>query len=214
MKKAKIVILEGTWWSSHEVPQVLPYFDALANTNKQIDLSHRTFRNVEDIEYYVGQIKRNAGVFLYIACHGKELSLKPAGNSPAIELTEIASALENAKPGAIEFIHFACCEMINPDARRETHQKVLDASGARWVSGYTVEVDWIQSMFLELALVTELFVGQKVSNDGRVTQLKRRASRFYDDYEQLARRLGFSALTRLSKSDVMFPERLHSLANL
>jgi hypothetical protein len=53
MSKAQVVVLEGTWWSNQEVPLLLPYFHALSISHRDIDLSHRTIRSVEDIGYYV-----------------------------------------------------------------------------------------------------------------------------------------------------------------
>ncbi|MHB1423243.1 MAG: hypothetical protein ACYC3I_08625 [Gemmataceae bacterium] len=145
---------------------------------------------------------------LYFASHGEGLHLKPAGERAKINQSELLDALGKAKEGAVSFVHFGCCEMIDPNARRETHQKILDASGARWSSGYTTSVNWLQSMFLDLALVTEVFVPQCASEDGRVTRLKKRASDFVRSYEQLARELGFSALSKVTGGAVLFPERL------
>ncbi|WP_171473945.1 hypothetical protein [Frigoriglobus tundricola] len=208
MSKAPVVVLEGTWWSNHEVPLVLPYFHALSISHREIDLCHRTIRSVEDIAYYVARVSKNSGAMLYFACHGEELHLKPAGERDKINHEDLLGALGKAKEGAVSFIHFGCCEMIAPNARRETHQKILDVSGAKWSSGYTKAVDWLQSMFLDLALVTEVFVPQCASTDGRVTQLKRRATDFVASYEQLARELGFSALSKVTGGPALFPERL------
>lgn len=210
MSKARVVILEGTWWSNHEVPLVLPYFHALSISHREIDVSHRTIRCVEDIAYYVGRISKNARCLLYFACHGERLQLKPAGERAKISQERLLEALGKAKPGAVSFVHFGCCEMIDAKARRETHQKILDATSARWSSGYTASVDWLQSTFLDLALVTEVFVPQSASKDGRVTRLKRRAGDFVKSYEQLARELGFSALSKVSSGTKLFPERLRT----
>jgi hypothetical protein len=56
--------------------------------------------------------------------------------------------LSEAKEGAVSFVHFGCCEMIAPNARRETHQKVLDASRTKWSSGYTKVVNRLQSSMI------------------------------------------------------------------
>lgn len=210
MSKARVVVLEGTWWSNHEVPLVLPYFHALSISHREIDLCHRTIRTAEDIAYYVGRISKNSGVLLYFACHGEGLHLKPAGERDKITQAELLDALGKAKEGAVSFVHFGCCEMIAPNARRETHQGILDASGAKWSSGYTKDVDWLQSTFLDLALVTEVFVPQCASTDGRVTQLKKRATDFVRSYSQLARELGFSALSKVAGGPKLFPARLCS----
>ncbi|MBE7515127.1 MAG: hypothetical protein HS105_00735 [Chloracidobacterium sp.] len=210
MKKARIVILEGTWWNTHEVPLVLPYFHALEISHREIDISHRTFRNADDVSYYVSRIPKNSGVFLYFACHGVDSELKPAGERSRISWEALQEVLSSAKDGAISFIHFGCCEMVRSGARRETLEPLLDISGAKWVSGYTNEIGWLESMLLDLALVSQVFVPFSWASDGRTAQLKRRATKFVENYEHLARQLGFSALCRLTNKDLLIPSRLHS----
>jgi hypothetical protein len=209
MSKAPVIILEGIWWSNHEVPLVLPYFNALATSHREIDLSHRTIRSAEDIAYYVSRISKNAGAMLYFACHGDKLSLVPADGRSPISQTVLLNALGQTKEGAISFIHFGCCEMVAPNDRRKTHQVILDACGATWASGYTKSIDWLQSMFLDLALVSEVFVPDHTTSDGRKVKLKTQADNFIKMYEQLARELGFSALSKVSAGILLFPERLH-----
>lgn len=206
MSKAPIIILEGTWWKNNEVPQVLPYFNALANSEGGIDLSYRTIRSSDDIGYYVSKIPKNAGAMLYFACHGEDLHLKPAGGRAKIPHSELLAALGKAKAGAVSFVHFSCCEMIDPKDERDTHQKILDATRAKWSSGYTKDVDWLQSMLLELALVNEIFSPQHNVVDGGKAKINTRAKAFLETYEQLARKLGFSALSKVTGGAKLFPE--------
>ena len=149
-KRAPVCILEGTWWSNHEVPLILPYFHALATSHREIDLSHRTIRGADDIAYYVSKISRNAGAFLYFACHGKRQLLRPSDHRSSVSREGLLEALSQAKAGAIAFVHFGCCEMVESSARRQTHEKISQAAGVRWVSGYTIPVDWLQSTLLDL----------------------------------------------------------------
>ena len=208
MSKAPIVILEGQWWRGHEVPLVLPYFHALSISHRNIDVSHKTIRSVEDIAYYVSKISKNSGSMLYFACHGEDLHLEPAGQHAKIPQEKLLQALGEAKEGAISFVHFGCCEMVDPKARRKSHQAVLDASGAKWASGYTKSVDWLQSTFLDLALVSELFAMQHAQEDGRVARLKSKAGAFVNTYSSLSRSLGFSALSSVTGGTKLFPGRL------
>lgn len=209
MRNAPIFILEGSWWSNHEVPLVLPYFNALATSHREIDLSHRTIRCAEDIAHYVSRIPKNAGAMLYFACHGSQQNLIPADMQSKISQNDLCSALGKAKDGAVSFVHFGCCEMVAAGDRRNSHQNILNASGAKWASGYTKSIDWLQSMFLDLALVSEVFVPNHKIPDGRVKPLKKQADSFIRIYDQLARELGFSALSTVSNRNVLFPERLH-----
>lgn len=206
MSKAPIVVLEGLWWSKHEVPLVLPYFQALATSHRNIDLAHRTFRTAEDIDHYVKHIPKNAGAFLYFACHGRNSHLNPDSRT-YISSETVVKSLQSAKDGAISFVHFGCCEMVDSQDRRGSHKRIMDACGARWASGYTKEVDWLPSMFIELALVSEVFVPQR-QYDGRSFKLKTEAKGFIALYEQAARQLGFSALTKVSGGEMLLPERL------
>jgi hypothetical protein len=210
MSKARVVVLEGTWWSNHEVPLVLPYFNALSISHREIDLSHRTIRSAEDIAYYVSKISKNSKAMLYFACHGEEMQLKPSGENSKISQQELIEALTNAKEGAISFVHFGCCEMVEPRSRRASFEKIMEVTGAKWVSGYTEEVDWLTSTLLDLALVKEVFVPYYVASDGRAASLKRKAKNFVSAYEQLARALGFSALSKVTGGTKLFPNRLHT----
>jgi len=146
---------------------------------------------------------------LYFACHGTELNLVPADGRSPIKYDVLLKALEKAKEGAVSFVHFGCCEMVQAKDRRQSHQKILDSCGAKWASGYTKSVDWLQSAFLDLALVSEVFVPDHKASDGRKAPLKKQAGNFVKMYEQLARELGFSALSTVSSGSLLFPERLH-----
>jgi hypothetical protein len=211
MKKIlPLYILEGTWWSNRETPQILPYFQALENSGNRIELSHRTFRNIDDLIYWMRKIPRNEGAFLYIACHGEGLSLVPTSRNEKVGNEEVVKALEMIKPGAVSFLHFGCCEMVDPFRRRDCLNSYLTASNARWVSGYVAEVDWLPSTLLDLALIAELAV--PYHRDSRIIdpRLSVRTSYFIRNYEQLVRSLRFSAAYRNKKGETtLYPARLH-----
>lgn len=207
-KKARILILEGTWWKAHEVPQMLPYFQALAVTHQDwIEISHRTFRSKEDIAYYVSQIPKGDGVMLYFACHGNNGVLEPT-DTVSIPSDDVAQALKNAKAGAIDFVHFGSCEMVQHGRRRDSHAEIMSACGATWVSGYTKSVDWLPSTFLDLMLATSIFAPQYGEKDGRSKRINHNANTFFDMYDQTARQLGFSALSVDSSGERLYPAAL------
>lgn len=208
---APCYILEGTWWRNRETPQVLPYFQALEATEGRISLSHRTIRSGEDIAYWLGCIPRNAGALVYIACHGSELALLPAGARHPVDRPELLEALSAAKEGAVGFLHFGCCEILDRSSRRSSLEELARWSGARWVSGYDAEIDWMRSVLFDLALVVELYVPYYVDSRNSSPKLTWRARRFLRDYEQLARYLRFSGLYRNRSGHItLFPNRLRS----
>jgi hypothetical protein len=206
---APCYILEGTWWSNQETPQVLPYFQALQASQSRITLSHRTIRSADDISYWIGKIPAGKQAIVYIACHGQDLELCPADGRSPVRRPDLLEALKYAKKGAIGFLHFSCCEMVDPDNRRKSLDELAQASGARWVSGYGVGVDWLRSALFDLALVAELFVPYYYDSKKKNPKLAMRTRSFLSDYEQLARSLSFSGLYRnRSKGGNLFPQRM------
>lgn len=207
-KKARVIILEGAWENEHEIPQILPYFQALVVTHPDdIEISHRTFRSADDIAFYASQIGKNEGVLFYFACHGNAGKLNPSQNVN-ISLDDVAKALEKAKEGAIAFVHFGSCEMVVPGRRRESHLSIMNACGAKWVSGYTKSVDWLPSTFLDLMLVTSIFAPQHGEIDGRAARINPNAAKFFEMYDQTARHLGFSALSVIAGGEKLYPAAL------
>ena len=191
-KRAPVCILEGTWWSNHEVPLILPYFHALATSHREIDLSHRTIRGADDIAYYVSKISRNAGAFLYFACHGKRQLLRPSDHRSSVSERACSRRCRRPKPARLPLCTSVAARWLNPrlDARLTKRSR---RPPVRWVSGYTIPVDWLQSTLLDLALVSEVFVPDHQAKPKHQRKLKPRAEQFIKNYEQLARELGFSA---------------------
>jgi hypothetical protein len=158
----------------------------------------------------VKKIPKNSRSFLYFACHGDELELLPGGKRSRVCRSDLLEVLSEAKPGAIAFLHFGCCEMVDPLHRSQSLRDLADASGAYWVSGYTNTIDWLRSMFLDLALVAEVYMAFAKAGNRRGPKVRNRAQCFIRDYEQLARTLGFSGLSRgVVGKDALFPQRLH-----
>jgi len=210
--KAPIYIFEGTWWSSSEAPLILPYFQALSGSHGGMRLCHRTIRSIDDVQHYVKSLRTGEQAFLYFACHGEDGDLLPSGIRSRIPRSALLEVLTAAKRDSIGFLHFGGCEIIGRGERRKSLEELLQASGSRWVSGYTQDVDWLRSTMLDLALVAEFYVQFHGSKGRCGPRLKAPARQFVSDYEQLARSLGFSGLSRDSNGGKhqMFPPRLRN----
>jgi hypothetical protein len=210
-RRAPCYIFEGTWWSNREVPQVLPYLQALHASDGRLDLSHRTFRSAADLKYWFRKISKGERAFVYVACHGNDGDLYPADGRSPLGWEQLLDALGASKPDAVEFLHFGSCGVVDGRDRRGSLRALGEASGARWVSGYVNDIDWLPSMLLDLALVGELFVPFYRETRARRPRLKARAHWFLRTYEQLARELGFSGLARnLAGVDALIPGRLRA----
>ncbi|HLE18338.1 MAG TPA: hypothetical protein VI728_08645 [Syntrophales bacterium] len=207
--KPSCYLLEGTWWNHKEIPLILQYLQALNYSHGPIDLSHKTIRSNEDVEYWIRKIPKWSQSFLYIACHGSGGNLYPSDGKCLITRDDIINALSKAKDGAISFIHFGCCEMVVGD-RRKSLLDIAQACGARWVSGYSKTAGWLESTFLELALIAELYL--PFFNDGKKQnpKLKSRADNFHRKYEQLARELNFSGICQnMAGASGLIPKKLY-----
>jgi hypothetical protein len=185
-------ILEGTWWNYREVPQVLPYFQALAMTHPHLRVSHRSIRTASDIEFWVKKIRKGERAFLYFACHGYKLDLYPIGERHPIRNAELLEALGAAKPYSIDYIHFGCCQMIRRMRKDESLTSYLNATGAIWASGYSKMVDWFQGTLLDLALISELAIPMHLDSKDRYVKPSYRGKRFTTDYNLQSKRLGFA----------------------
>lgn len=202
-------IFEGVWWRAREVPLVLPFLQALQGSDGGLSLSHKTFRSADDLRYWFRRIPKNERAFIYIACHADRGDLQPVDGRSRIRWDELLDALRMAKENAIEFLHFGGCEIVEEGNRRGTLKALADASGARWVSGYTREVHWLPAMLLDLAVVGELFLDFHHGAGVRRPILYRRAQTFLRTYEQFARGLGFSGLVNTGARGRLVPARMH-----
>lgn len=210
-RAAPCYIFEGLWWQTREVPQVLPFLQALAAFDGGLSLSHRTFRTGDDLRYWFSRIPKGDRSLVYIACHGRDGNLEPVDGRSKVGWEELIGALRAAKPGAIEFLHFGACEIVEEGNRRHSLEALAKASGARWVSGYTKSMDWLSSMLLDVAVVADLYLPFYHDTYSRRPQLQKRAQWFLQTYEQIARDLGFSGLARrLTGINGLVPERLRT----
>lgn len=210
--KGKCVILEGSWWRTHEAPQVLPYMQALAASNGGFDIGHHTLRCADDVKFWIKKIPKDARALVYFACHGEGQDLLPVGERSRVTRAELIDALACAKRGAVSFLHFGCCEIVDRKRRRKSLSELAQACDAYWVSGYTESVDWLRSTMLDIALVAEMYVGFARAGLRKGPKLQGQAKRFLADYNELARRLGFSGLSYLGqgRNYRLFPARLRS----
>ena len=207
---ASVYVLEGAWDKPVEAPQLLPYFSAYEQSHREVRVFHRTIRTHSDISYYLSKIPQRSRSFVYVACHGQVGLLDPSDKENQMPVAVIKEALKSAKEESVSFLHFGCCEFVQPaeGPRRQFLASLADSvDGGRWVSGYTKEVDWLPSTLLDLALISEVYVPWR-KKPTHVAAAKKRAEKFVKRYEQLARVLGFSALSRIDTTDTLFPARL------
>jgi hypothetical protein len=209
-KKATILILEGAWWSKNEPPMVLPYFQAYEQSHADVKINHRTFKNADDIAYYIKALPKNSQTLVYFACHGETSALLPSDGRQKIDLNKLCEILKDVCiDDKVAFLHFGSCSFIDSNSRRKNLEFLMNASNARWVSGYTKNIGWLESTFLDLVFVSEVFRPFFKSKDQRNNPITKLGDGFVNRYEQLARALGFTALAQPKTLPTeLFPARL------
>jgi hypothetical protein len=212
-----ILILEGSWWQKTEAPKMLPFFQALASTQSGIRLSHKSFRSAADIGYWLSGLRKGGEAFVCITSHGEAGELAPvSGDDARITVDDLEKVLPMGK-GAIGFLHFSSCLMFAGANRRAIHERLAEASGARFVSGYSRSVPWMKSTLFDLTLIDELFIDhhkqlKRAKRSGKLLaspKLKSRTARFFKANDSLIRHLCFSAYSKNMAGDsTLYPERL------
>ena len=208
--RGSVYVLEGSWDKPFEAPQVLPYLHAYEQSHREVQVFHRTIRTQADVAYYISRIPKNSRAFVYVACHGQVGLLDPSDEENRMPVAAVRKALNAAKEKSVAFLHFGCCEFVQPaeGSRRRFLTDIANSlNGSLWVSGYTREVDWLSSTLLDLALISEVYVPWR-KKPTYVVDARSRAAHFIRSYEQLARSLGFSALSRVGSAETLFPSRL------
>ncbi len=155
-----------------------PAFDLLAG-QEYVQVVHRDVGTTTELEYYAKKMtERRYDRFemVYLAFHGEPGRLWVG--EEGISLDRLAELLGDACRGRV--VHFGSCSTmrLSPDRLAEFKAR----TGAVAVSGYTKDIDWLESCAFELMLI------------GALTHYKTRAAAFkYVErtLPQLAEQLGW-----------------------
>ncbi len=93
-----IYVFEGSWSRRNEAPQVLPYLQAYEQTYRDVRIHHRTFRNSDDLGYYLSEIAARDRAFVYVACHAQNDYLNPSDEAGRIGYDTLVDLLH--EPGS------------------------------------------------------------------------------------------------------------------
>ena len=175
-----IFALEGEWVSNMRRKDSIE--PALKLLEQVCDIKH-VFRKVATIHDFRHYLKRTTNASLskdsiiYLAFHGKP-GLIQLGDSTEITVDEIAE--EFPALFADKIVHFGSCSTLRMN--EEELKEFKKISGARLVSGYTKDIDFIDSTILDVAYFNQLQYLERVGVIGK---------RMYKLYPGLCERLGF-----------------------
>ncbi|MBS9525940.1 hypothetical protein KI659_18105 [Litoribacter alkaliphilus] len=190
-----IFSLEGEWEGTLKSKNTIePTLEFLQHAYK-IKFIHRRVALKEDLIYYLDQAvkaKYSNYNLIHLAFHGSSKEIWMADNKSSVGLEELAERYEGRFKGRT--VHFGSCKTLK--ASPAELEYFLKMTEAELVSGYTVDVDFIDSAIFEIAYFTWM---QEYKQKWRVPiKLK-------DEYPLLFERLGFVALSKKS-SDIIMTE--------
>lgn len=148
-----VLALEGDWTDHMDENSTTRPLLQLLQEAEYVDVIHRDVATVAELEHYASKWthkRYDSYRLVYLAFHGTpgalQLSERP------IDLEELARRLGKTCGGRI--VHFASCSVISVSEQDLAAFK--KQTGARTVSGYGTDVDWLESCAFELLLISVL----------------------------------------------------------
>ena len=193
MKKAKrIYCIEGhhDWGNQWIEPSVEPMLQLLVSTGYWEDYIYRKCITVDECRFYLEEewSKRcDAGSILYFSSHGGPgeiwLSGAPGDSWCEVLTLDTISAWETDCSNCL--IHFGCCSVF-AEQGEEKVKELIQATQASYVSGYKIDVNWLDAEAPPALALEMLFFGSisELNIDlshGRYTQKMRKLATDLDE---------------------------------
>lgn len=171
-----IFVLEAEWSKNNQdkksVSQLLGFLSDVLN----VDYFHRRIATKKELFYHLKKSLDDNYEIVYLSFHGWEGRISSEGFEIEIEdLYKYKSKLKD------KIIHFGSCRTLRLD--EDKLQEIKANLEAKYISGYTKDVDWIDSALLEIAYFNYWQYYKKRGADLNKTLQK--------NYEVLYNRLGF-----------------------
>lgn len=181
----KIWLMEGQWSDrADDHSSVRPALTVLEDL-RLAKVARRHVNREDDLVDELRQwgLKRNDSYGVgYLALHGSPSSVYV--RSERITLQHLARRLSEIDVDLHgRVLHLGSCAVLRSTAGA---QELLDATGLSLITGYTRDVEWVESMALDLLLMNAL---------GRYTRHGDAVRRVRTKYDTLAKHLGFTVVT-------------------
>ena len=152
-----IFCLEGHWWGVKGRSTVEPVLRLLETlSGYRVSYRHYDVGTREELDFYLN--KWHGASFkdfpiLYLSFHGEKGNLFVGeGRDTRLSLEDLAERLEGSCEGRV--VHLGTCSTVGVHGRDLT--KFLTRTRARAVSGFTKDVDWLQSAAFEMLMLGRL----------------------------------------------------------
>lgn len=182
MEKPGIWVAEGYWSSSVTDGRTVRPMMAMLEANDVAFSVHRQINDIQDLVNSltdVGKREHAQYSIVYIACHGSSGAV--AYGEESISLAELADALPDGILDS-KLVHFGSCSVLDDEESIKTFQR---STGVRGITGYTLDVGWIESAAFELLMF------QTLTRYSRLGWFEKAMAR---DYGDLTASLGFTVV--------------------
>lgn len=149
----------GEWFGSMKKRHsVEPILQLLQQSPLQVPYIHRDIATEPELRFYMrkwAQGRHRDYPILYLAFHGSPGCIhlsKENGRALEVSTEDLFQLLSTRCQRRV--IHFGACSVLN--IHGHTANRYLRESGAVAISGYGVDVDWVNSSIFELLYLTEL----------------------------------------------------------
>jgi hypothetical protein len=172
-----IACVEGYWDNWRDDSTVRPLLEILNARTTGFRYLHRQLSTEEELSSVLSRVGKSPSYALvYFAFHGSNGDIYIEDVSVSLE--RLGEMFGQRYIGRI--VHFSSCSTLK--CHPDRINAFLSATGVAMISGYTKDVDWIESAAFEL-LYFDLW--QQYKDIGAFTR------RITGDYSQLIERLGF-----------------------
>src|SRR4051794_22995333 len=181
-----VFCLEGSWEEDlTDRSSVLPVLELLERLGK-IEYVHRDVGTRPELEHYLARwVNEDIDYYvLYLAFHGSESGLWLSDQTDgAVTFDYLGGVLAGKLEGCV--VHFGSCSAMAAEQR--TLMRFLEQTGARAITGYSSDVDWVDSALMDLAVMGTLSKYRQLGT--ALTRLEQAPQ-----YKGLRTQLGFSVL--------------------
>lgn len=191
--ETKIAVIEGKWFKNQNI-SVRGLFDLVSDINfdSPHEYHYEMFNNDDAFQEIIERLAVTDSVHnLYIAAHGNKGALV-GSNHEEISLAKVRNSVKkiSQSDGKMHSIYFGSCSFGNQSNLKSL---LLSAENnqIRWVAGYTTDVDFIKSSFLD-ALFWNLYI--RDTSEAPLQKVKNVCKTLLHDAGGLVEELGFTVL--------------------
>ena len=161
MPRKAVLVIESPWWTpdqNRRRASVLPMLQAMGNLSEHLAIYHSYFYEKHGFQAALKDDlshTKEKRLYLYVAAHGSRRTVGGVGETPGLLLSTVFRELKRNNPQYrnIEGIVLGSCEV-----GRNTGELMNGLTGTRiaWIFGYTCEIDWLSSTFIDVAILERL----------------------------------------------------------